>query len=369
MKLLINRENILQPLTYVNSVVERRQTLPILANAFLKLEKGTLWITGTDLEVEITTSIENVESDTDGECTLTAQKFLDICRALPENADISLAQEKSKVIISTGKSRFSLQSLPSTDFPRIETQNWQERFTISQHELKQLIDNTSFSMAQQDVRYYLNGLLFEISKDKLICVATDGHRLSKGETDINTNADEEPREAIVPRKAITELNRLLSSTQEDITIELNDHHIRFTVGEMIFTSKLIDGKFPDYKSVMAAKLPVKVNLDRKDFYQILLRASILTNDKFRGVRLKLSDSVMNVASNNPEQEEATDEMSINGYDGTDLEIGFNVNYLMDILKVLDSEEVELSVKDSNSSCTLNKPKEAKTKYLVMPMRL
>ena len=369
MKLLINRENILQPLTYVNSVVERRQTLPILANAFLKLEKGTLWITGTDLEVEITTSIENVESDTDGECTLTAQKFLDICRALPENADISLVQEKSKVIISTGKSRFSLQSLPSTDFPRIETQNWQQRFTISQSKLKQLIDNTSFSMAQQDVRYYLNGLLFEISKDKLISVATDGHRLSKSETDINATADEEPREAIVPRKAITELNRLLSATQEDITIELNDHHIRFTVGEMVFTSKLIDGKFPDYKSVMATKLPIKVNLDRKDFYQILLRASILTNDKFRGVRLKLSDSVMNVASNNPEQEEATDEMSINGYDGSDLEIGFNVNYLMDILKVLDSEQVELSVKDSNSSCTLNKPNESKTKYLVMPMRL
>ncbi len=369
MKLLINRENILQPLSYVNSVVERRQTLPILANAFLKLEKGILWLTGTDLEVEITTSINDVKSDADGECTLTAQKFLDICRTLPENADISLEQEKNKVIIRAGKSRFSLQGLPSTDFPRIETQNWQERFTISQKELKQLIDNTSFSMAQQDVRYYLNGLLFEITKDKLISVATDGHRLSKSETKIKTSASEEPRQAIIPRKAIVELNRLLSSTEEDITIELNDNHICFTIGDIIFTSKLIDGNFPDYKSVMAAKLPVKVNLDRKDFYQILLRASILTNDKFRGVRLKLSESMMNVSSNNPEQEEATDEMSIKGYEGPDMEIGFNVNYLMDILKALDSNDVELSVKDGNSSCTLNKPKEVATKYLVMPMRL
>lgn len=369
MKLLINRETILQPLIYVNSVVERRQTLPILANAYLKIEKGTLWLTGTDLEVEITTSIGDVKSDTDGECTITAQKFLDICRALPESAEISLEEEKSKIIIRSDKSRFSLQSLPSTDFPRIETQNWQERFTISQSELKQLIDNTSFSMAQQDVRYYLNGLLFEISKDKLVSVATDGHRLSKSETKIKSIASEDVRQAIVPRKAITELNRLLSSTDNDITVELNDHHIRFSIGDIIFTSKLIDGKFPDYKSVMAAKLPVKVNLDRKNFYQTLLRASILTNDKFRGVRLKLKDSVMKVASNNPEQEEATDEMAIEGYEGPEMEIGFNVNYLMDILKILDTDVVELSVKDGNSSCTLNKPKEIKSKYLVMPMRL
>lgn len=369
MKLLINREKILQPLTYVNSVVERRQTLPILANAYLRIEKGTLWLTGTDLEVEITTSIADVKSDTDGECTLTAQKFLDICRALPESAEISIAEDKSKIIIRSEKSRFSLQSLPSADFPRIETQNWQERFTISQSELKQLIDNTSFSMAQQDVRYYLNGLLFEISKDKIISVATDGHRLSKSESKIKTAASEESRQAIVPRKAITELNRLLSSVEDDITIELNDHHIRFSMGDIIFTSKLIDGKFPDYKSVMAAKLPVKVNLDRKNFYQTLLRASILTNDKFRGVRLKLSDSIMNIASNNPEQEEATDEMEIKGYDGPEMEIGFNVNYLMDILKVLTTDEVELSVKDGNSSCTLNEPGDKESKYLVMPMRL
>jgi len=176
-------------------------------------------------------------------------------------------------------------------------------------------------------------------------------------------------QAIVPRKAITELNRLLSSVEDDITIELNDHHIRFSMGDIIFTSKLIDGKFPDYKSVMAAKLPVKVNLDRKNFYQTLLRASILTNDKFRGVRLKLSDSIMNIASNNPEQEEATDEMEIKGYDGPEMEIGFNVNYLMDILKVLTTDEVELSVKDGNSSCTLNEPGDKESKYLVMPMRL
>ena len=369
MKLLINRETILQPLTYVNSVVERRQTLPILANAYLKIDKKQLWITGTDLEVEITTSIDGVESDEQGECTLTAQKFLDICRALPEDADINLQAEKNKVLIQSKKSRFTLQSLPSNDFPRIETQNWQERFTISQSDLKQIIDNTSFSMAQQDVRYYLNGLLFEITKDKLVSVATDGHRLSKSETKIASSNHEEPRQAIVPRKAITELNRLLGANDDMVTVELNDHHIRFSFENIIFTSKLIDGKFPDYKSVMSAALPVKLNLDRKDFHQTLLRASILTNDKFRGIRLGFKDAVLNVASTNPEQEEANDEMSIKDYDGPEMEIGFNVNYLMDILKVLDSEKVELSVKDGNSSCTLNKPKDKKSMYLVMPMRL
>ena len=369
MKLLINREVILQPLTYVNSVVERRQTLPILANAFLWTDDQRLWMTGTDLEVEITTSVQGANVDTQGECTLTAQKFLDICRALPEGAEISLEAQKSKALIKSQKSRFTLQALPSSDFPRIETQNWQQRFTITQKELKQLIDNTAFSMAMQDVRYYLNGLLFEISKDKLVSVATDGHRLSKSETKIQGSNNEELRQAIVPRKAVTELNRLLGVTEDKVTVELNDNHIRFTLDDIIFTSKLIDGKFPDYKAVMSTKLPVKLNLDRQAFYQTLLRASILTNDKFRGIRLSLKDSTLSVVSNNPEQEEASDEMPIDGYDGPDLEIGFNVNYLMDILKVLDSEQVELSVKDGNSSCTLNKPKENQSRYLVMPMRL
>jgi len=370
MKLLIKRETILQPLTHVNSVVERRQTLPILANAYLKLEEDRLWITGTDLEVEITTSIDDMKIEKEGECTITAQKFLDICRALPDGADIKLQSEKSKVLIQSKRSRFTLKSLPSEDFPRIDTQYWQERFTITQSELKQLIDNTSFSMAQQDVRYYLNGLLFEISKEKLISVATDGHRLSKSETTINGSDHVEAHQAIIPRKAITELNRLLSSdNDENVTVELNDHHIRFTFDQIIFTSKLIDGKFPDYKSVMSAKLPVKLNLDRQEFYQTLLRASILTNDKFRGIRLGLKDSVLKVASTNPEQEEANDEMPINDYTGPDMEIGFNVNYLMDILKVLNSDKVELSVKDGNSSCTLNIPDDKKSMYLVMPMRL
>ena len=369
MKLTIKRESIIQPLTYVNSVVERRQTLPILANAYLKLEDNRMWITGTDLEVEITTSIDNIGVDEEGECTITAQKFLDICRALPDDAQIKLQSEKSKVLIQSKRSRFTLQSLPSDDFPRIEIQNWQERFTISQEKLKQLIDNTSFSMAQQDVRYYLNGLLFEISKDKLVSVATDGHRLSKSETVISGSDNKEARQAIIPRKAITELNRLLSASDENVTVELNDNHIRFTFAQIIFTSKLIDGKFPDYKSVMSAKLPVKLVLDRKEFYQTLLRASILTNDKFRGIRLALKDSVLKVASTNPEQEEANDEMPLSNYSGPEMEIGFNVNYLMDILKVLDSEKVELSVKDGNSSCTLNVPDDTKSQYLVMPMRL
>jgi DNA polymerase-3 subunit beta len=225
-------------------------------------------------------------------------------------------------------------------------------------------------MAQQDVRYYLNGLLFEISKNKLVSVATDGHRLSKSETAINgSDNGEQVRQAIIPRKAVTELNRLLNSNDENVTVELNDHHIRFTFDQIIFTSKLIDGKFPDYQSVMSAKLPVKLRLERQEFYQTLLRASILTNDKFRGIRLGLNSQVLKVASTNPEQEEANDEMPINDYDGPEMEIGFNVNYLMDILKVLDSDEVELSVKDGNSSCTLNIPKDTKSKYLVMPMRL
>ena len=367
MKLKIERERLLKPLTQVSSVVERRQTLPILANVYLNLDKGQLQLIGTDLEVEVLTHIEDVAGE-DGACTMTARKLLDICRALPDGAEVTLSADGERATIRSGKSRFSLQTLPAADFPKLETDQWQLQFRSNQAELKNLLGRTAFAMAQQDVRYYLNGLLFEVSQKTLRAVATDGHRLAKSEIEVHTNGDTELHQAIVPRKAVVELSRFLEEVEEDVTVELNPNHIRVQLGVLLFTSKVIDGRFPDYEKVIPQRLSTRLTVDRAEFQEVLGRAAILTNDKFRGVRLTFGANRMVVSANNPEQEEASDEMSIE-YGGPDLEIGFNVNYLMDALKVLPKEHVELAVEDSNSSCTLQTPGDEKSQYLVMPMRL
>lgn len=366
MNLKIERDRLLKPLNQVSSVVERRQTLPILANVYLKQSAGALQLIGTDLEVEVMTRIDGVEGS-DGECTVTARKLLDICRALPEGATVSLEVDGQRAIIRSGKSRFSLQTLPGGDFPKLETDEWQQSLTTTQLLLKGLLSRTAFAMAQQDVRYYLNGLLLELSGQTLSAVATDGHRLAKSEIDVQSNAAE-VRQAIVPRKAILELSRFLEDVEDEVVVQLNPNHIRAQLGVLVFTSKLIDGRFPDYEKVIPPKLSTHLVLDRGEFQEVLGRAAILTNDKFRGVRLSLGGDRIMVSANNPEQEEASDEMTIK-YAGPELEIGFNVNYLIDALKALDTGEVELSLEDSNSSCTMNIPGDQKSRYLVMPMRL
>jgi DNA polymerase-3 subunit beta len=366
MKLSIERDRLLKPLGQVSSVVERRQTLPILGNVYLRVDDRSLVLTGTDLETEVTTQIDNVDGG-DGECTVTARKFHDICRALPEDALIELEASSDRVRIQSGKSRFSLQTLAASNFPRLETEQWDCEFEVEQGKLKQLIENTAFSMAQQDVRYYLNGLLLETEKQTLRAVATDGHRLAMSAIEVKDNVGE-PRQLIIPRKAVMELGRYLEESTAVASLGINPNHIRVKAGPLVFTSKLIDGRFPDYEKVIPKDLSTHLEIERGELYDILARAAILTNEKFKGVRLSLSSKRLSVSAHNPDQEEANDEMVVD-YEGGELEIGFNVGYLMEALRILGGEKVDLGLQDPNSSCTVRAPGDETTIYLVMPMRL
>ena len=366
MKFQIEREVLLGPLSIVTSVVERRQTLPILANVYMHLENKRLTLVGTDLEVEISIQTE-VLSGEDGECTVTARKLLDICRALPETANINFSGEGDKAKMRSGKSRFTLQALPAKDFPRLESGTWEERIKISRTELKTLLDRTSFSMAQQDVRYFLNGVLLELDGKTITTVATDGHRLARSRAELSSPVSSQ-RQVIVPRKAVAELGRFLGEGSDDVTLELNNNHISLQRPGATLTSKLIDGKFPDYKAVMAQVLNQKMVADRQQFHEVLARTAVLTNEKYRGIRLELSKGSLKVSAHNPEHEEATDEIPVD-YTGTDVEIGFNVTYLMDALKALTNEQVEAELQDANTGCMLHDPDNDDTLYLIMPMRL
>ena len=366
MKLKIERDRLLRPLGHVSGVVEKRQTLPILGNVYIKQERNTLTLIGTDLETEVLARVNDVEGE-DGECTVTAKKFYDICRMLPETAMINLINEGDRTIITSGKSRFSLQSLPAADFPRLEADKWEETLELKQGDLKGLLEKTAFSMAQQDVRYYLNGCLLEIGKAGIRVVATDGHRLAKSELPMPLDVSGQ-RQVIVPRKAVTELLRFLGEDDDTVVLDINPNHVRVSAGPWVFIAKLIDGRFPDYEKVIPASLETHLEVDRMHLSEILARTAILTNEKFRGVRLVLKPGTMVVMANNPEQEEALDEMPVE-FDGQEVEIGFNVGYLMDALRALDSELVDLGLQDANSSCTINEPGNRSTLYLVMPMRI
>ncbi|MEK9785983.1 MAG: DNA polymerase III subunit beta [Gammaproteobacteria bacterium] len=366
MKFQIEREILLAPLTVVTSVVERRQTLPILANVYMRLEGKRLTLVGTDLEVEISIEAEALSGE-DGECTVTARKLLDICRALPETATVTFEADSDKAKLKSGKSRFTLQALPAKDFPRLETGSWEERFKLSRIELKGLFDRTSFSMAQQDVRYFLNGVLMELDGSTITTVATDGHRLARSQASLSAPVGAH-RQVIIPRKAVAELGRFLSEGADDVKVELNNNHVRIDRPGATLISKLIDGKFPDYKAVMAQVLNQKLLADRQQLHEVLARTAVLTNEKYRGIRLEVSAGSLKVSAHNPEHEEATDEIPVE-YSGPDVEIGFNVTYLMDALKALSGKQVEAELQDANTGCMLHEPDQDDTLYLIMPIRL
>ena len=346
MKLKLQRDQALPPLSLVTGVVERRQTLPILANVLLESSNDTLRLIGTDLEVEILIEVAT-ENAAAGTTTVSARKLLDICRALPNGAILEISQTEDRLKIQSGHSRFNLQSLPAQDFPRLdEGEHWEERIKLTETQLRNLLEKTAFSMAQHDVRYFLNGVLLELEGAELAAVATDGHRLARSHTPLPTAVDN-PRQAIVPRKAVHELVRFLRDTEEPITLEMNPNHLRFSRPGAALTTKIIDGKFPDYRSVMTA---------------------VLTNEKYRGIRLELDQGSAKVVAHNPDQEEARDEIAVE-YSGEAIEIGFNVTYLMEALRALTENKVEIRVQDGNSGCLLQSPGDETTQYLIMPMRL
>jgi DNA polymerase III subunit beta len=365
MKFNIDRDALLPVLQTVSGVVDRRQTLPILSNLLFNLEHGSLSVTATDMEVEIIVKLE-VPLDQTGELTLPARKLFDICRALPQESILQFEAKNDRILIKSGKSRFTLATLPAPEYPVIDITENITVFNIKQKALDQLLSNTQFAMAQQDVRYYLNGLLLEISADKIRAVATDGHRLALDETAIKTSIDE-PIQIIVPRKGITELTRLLQNDSE-IEIQVSANHIRIKNADVCFTSKLIDGRFPDYKRVIPELSETPVLANREELKNSLTRASILSNEKYRGVRIILSSNSLRALAHNPEQEEAEEELEVQ-YEGSEIEIGFNVSYLLDTLSIIKSSKVKLSVLDANSSCLVLSEDESNSQYVVMPMRL
>lgn len=366
MKTIIKREEILAPLQQVIGAVERRQTLPILGNVLLKSNSGTLTLTATDLEIEMVSRVDSSTSD-DFQTTLPARKLLDICKALPDGSDIEFGIEENRATLASARSRFTLATLPATDFPGLDEIEEQQSFSIPQNELKTLFDSTAFAMAQQDVRYYLNGILVEISPDLLKLVATDGHRLALSNYPSEIGVSTE-KQIIIPRKGVLELSRLLENTDSPAKIVLSQNHIRVETGSLVFTSKLIDGKFPDYKRVIPVDGNKVLEVNRESLKNSLNRIAILSNEKYRGIRLTLTPGNLSIQANNPDQEEAEEELSVI-YDDSEMEIGFNVTYIIDVLNVLDSENVYIKLKDANSSCIISDSEESTSLYVVMPMRL
>lgn len=368
MKFSVVREEFLKYLQLISGAVERRQTLPILANVLISAHDKQVSLTATDLEVELVGRLSIDKIDDPGEITVAARKLIDICRNLPAESTITLSTQKDRLIVKSGKSRFSLATLPASDFPNIEEMHPKVAFQLSQRAAKELLVNTHFAMAQQDVRYYLNGMLVDINQGVMRVVATDGHRLSLGVSDkIEVQSDH--IQIIVPRKGIMELMRLLEDIDEEVEVIIGTNHICVSTPFFTFTSKLVEGKFPDYQRVIPKNGNKIVIVDRELFKQALARVSILSNEKFRGVRLLISENLLKIVANNPDQEEAEDEIAVD-YQGADLEIGFNVNYLLDVCNTIDADQVRLTFIDTNSSALMEAHDDKNNfVYVIMPMRI
>lgn len=371
MRFSLQREVFLKPLAQVVNVVERRQTLPVLANLLAQVRDGQLSLTGTDLEVEMVARV-GVEDAQDGETTIPARKLFEIVRALPDGSRVTVSlqadkQQADKVTVQAGRSRFTLASLPANDFPSIDEVEATERVSVPEAALKELIERTAFAMAQQDVRYYLNGLLFDLRDTSLRCVATDGHRLALCEAPLD-GAAQGKRQIIVPRKGVQELQRLLEGGDRTLELEVGRSHVRVKRDDVTFTSKLIDGRFPDYEAVIPIGADREVRIDREVLRAALQRAAILSNEKYRGVRVEVSPGQLRISAHNPEQEEAQEEVEADTRVDS-LAIGFNVNYLLDALTALREDQVVLQLRDANSSALVREASSEKCRHVVMPLRL
>ncbi len=368
MKVTIQRSALLKPLQIISGVVERRQTLPILANVLLTFKDNHLFLTATDLEIELIGNVLLDEMSELGSFTVSARKLLDICRALPEDAVLTLTLEGEHVVLRSGKSRFLLTTLPAQDFPNLEQCSFSTEFSIHQAKFKRLISKVYFAMGQQDVRHYLNGALFDINQGIMRCVATDGHRLAfstidSGETGIA------PAKVILPRKSVLELVRLLDvNSEEMITVCIGDNHFRIRSSEFTFTSKLINAQYPDYEKLIPRSIESTAIANRESLKQALARASILSNEKFRGIRLQLETDSLRIVANNPEQEEAEEIIQMD-YQGSGMEIGFNVAYLLDVVSAITSEKISWSFSDPNGGVLIESTEKDDGMYVVMPMRL
>ncbi|TBR12978.1 MAG: DNA polymerase III subunit beta [Lysobacter sp.] len=366
MRFSLQREVFLKPLGQVVNVVERRQTLPVLANLLVQVQGGLLSLTGTDLEVEMVSRVA-VDESQDGETTIPARKLFEIVRALPDGSRVTVSQTGERITVQAGRSRFTLSSLPPGDFPSLDDVDATERVRVPEAALKELIERTAFAMAQQDVRYYLNGLLFDLRENSLRCVATDGHRLALCEAPLEEGAATK-RQLIVPRKGVTELQRLLEGGDREVELEMGRGHLRVKRDDVTFTSKLIDGRFPDYEAVVPIGADKEVRIDRDVLRASLQRAAILSNEKYRGVRMEVSPGQLKISAHNPEQEEAQEEVEADTR-VDDLAVGFNVGYVLDALGALREDQVILQLRDANSSALLREASNDRCRHVIMPLRL
>ncbi len=368
MRLIIQRNDLLGPLQKVVGAIEKRQTMPMLGNVLIEAEEGKIRFTATDLEIMLRAEIAHDAGDGAGSATIPARKLLDICKALPEESEITLEASADKGTLRAGKSRFTLVCLPPEDYPTLESSPATTHLVLPAATLRELLEKTSFAMANQDVRYYLNGLMLEMFPRGIRAVATDGHRLTFCQIEAQTGELDVADQVIVPRKGVLELQRLLADEGGDVTIHFGSKHIRVETPNGEFVSKLIDGKFPDYKRVIPDDAGNRLTVSRRSFREALQRAAILSNEKYRGIRLMMGPDELVLEAHNAEQEEAEERLTVE-YSGDDLSIGFNVQYLLDVTSVMKGEEMNLALKDSNSSVLLTDPEDQSAKYVIMPMRL
>jgi len=361
------RDELLGPLSAVSGIIERRHTLPILSNVLIERGAGSLSFLATDIEIQITARGSVEPSGEVRAVTVGARKLVDILRALPEGAEVTLQQQDKRMLVKAGKSRFVLQTLAAEDFPRLAKPAGEAaRFALPQKALRKLLGLVQYAMAQQDIRYYLNGLLMVVEDKSLKLVATDGHRLAFASMALEAKLPRQ--EVIVPRKTVLELSKLLADSDAEVRIEISATQAAFSFGTVELVSKLVDGKFPDYTRVIPTGHKNQLSIPREVLRQALSRAAILSNEKFRGVRWVLTDGTLKIVSSNTEQEEAEETLEV-GYKGDALDIGFNVNYLLDVLNNVAGAEVECRFGDAASSALLSFPTEADFRYVVMPMRI
>jgi len=361
------QNQILAALQSVSGIVERRHTLPILANVLLRKMGTEVRLTTSDLEIQIQTSAELGGDEGSFAITVGARKLIDILRTMPGDQTVSLEATGGKLVLKGGKSRFTVQSLPSEDFPLVqESASFGPVFSVPQSTLKSLLNQVAFAMAVHDIRYYLNGILFVAEGQKLSLVATDGHRLAFASASLDVEVPKQ--EVILPRKTVLELQRLLSDKEGDIALQFANNQAKFSFDGMEFVTKLVEGKFPDYNRVIPKNHKNSLTLGRTALLQTLQRTAIMTSDKFKGVRLNLEPGLLRVASSNADQEEAVDELDID-YGGDTIEIGFNVTYLIDALTNMTQDMVKLELSDGNSSALVTNPENENFKYVVMPMRI
>lgn len=368
MRASLSRESLLQPLQRIVGVIERRQTMPVLAHVLVEVDaQQNMTLTGTDMEVEML-GHATLESADAGVCTLPARKLYDLVRALPEGVRIEIKVEGDRALLRAGRSRYTLVTLPAADFPALDSIDVSDRMRIAEADLKALIERTQFAMANQDVRYYLNGMLFDMQAGLLRCVTTDGHRLAMAEATLPAEASQTRRQVIVPRKGVLELAGLLDASEAEVELEFARNHLRLRRQDVRFTSKLIDGKFPDYETVLPIGADKLVTVNRNVLRETLQRAAILSNEKYRGVKLEFSPNRMRIVAHNPEQEEAVEELEVETV-VDELAVGFNVGYLLDALGSLRGEQVLLRLRDAQSSCLLEGLPDERARHVIMPLRL